>query len=172
MDASTDREYSRPPVFEDVVTLCRALNKASVRYILIGGFAVVLHGSLRGTKDIDLLVDASEKNVGALKRAMAYLPDNAVALIQNGEVKQYGVVRIADEFVVDLMRAACGIDYEAAMAAGIQYKEIEGVRIPIPTKALLIRMKDTIRFSDKSDIQFLQVLIEEEERGKKGEGPR
>ena len=58
------------------------------------------------------------------------------------------------------------------MAAGIQYKEIEGVRIPIPTKALLIRMKDTIRFSDKSDIQFLQVLIEEEERGKKGEGPR
>lgn len=48
----------RAPELEDLVELCRRLNEADARYLLIGGFAVILHGFVRGTKDIDLLVDA------------------------------------------------------------------------------------------------------------------
>jgi hypothetical protein len=33
---------------------------------------------------------------------MAFLPDNAIALIADDEVEKYQVVRIADEIVVDL----------------------------------------------------------------------
>jgi hypothetical protein len=40
---------------------------------------------------------------------MATLPDNAIALMSDDEVDRYGVVRVADEFVVDLMKSACGI---------------------------------------------------------------
>ena len=58
MDDSPDRGYSRAPELRDLVALCRSLNRENVRYILIGGFAVVLHGSVRTTKDIDLLVEA------------------------------------------------------------------------------------------------------------------
>jgi hypothetical protein len=70
MDDDADREYSRAPEYEDLVELCRALNAEGARYLLIGGFAVILHGFVRGTKDIDLLVDASPENVRALKRAL------------------------------------------------------------------------------------------------------
>jgi hypothetical protein len=34
---------------DDIVRLCRALNEAGARYLLIGGFAVVAHGAGRFT---------------------------------------------------------------------------------------------------------------------------
>ncbi len=57
MDDAHDGPYAREPQIEDVVRICRALNAAGARYILIGGFAVIAHGGGRTTKDIDLLVD-------------------------------------------------------------------------------------------------------------------
>ena len=49
--------YSLPvslfePIFE-------ALNRAQVRYVVVGGFATVLHGHARLTADIDLVIDLS-----------------------------------------------------------------------------------------------------------------
>ena len=162
MDDPTNGSYSRGPELQDLVDLCRWLNNEGVRYMLIGGFAVILHGSVRGTKDIDLLVDASDKNIKALKRAMGQLPDNAIALIADDDVRNYNVVRVADEIVVDLMAAACGIDYQQAAGEGLEYAEIDGVSVPLASKPLLIKMKDTLRDSDRSDVAFLRVLIEEE----------
>lgn len=164
MDDASDGGYSRAPELEDLLRLCAALKREAVRYVLIGGFAVVLHGFVRGTKDIDLLVDASDENVRALKRALAVLPDNAVAEIADNEVRQYQVVRVADEVVVDLMQAACGIDYPAALEGGVDTFTVEGVEIPVAGKELLIRMKDTVRPSDAADVAFLRLRIEEERR--------
>jgi hypothetical protein len=73
------------------------------------------------------------------------------------------VVRIADEIVVDLMAKACGIDFNEAKK-GIQLIEVEGVQIPVASKELLIRMKDTIRHGDKIDIEFLKWRISEEKK--------
>ncbi len=85
MDDAPDGAYSRAPEVEDLLALCRALNHERVRYILIDGFSVILHGFVRTTKDIDLLVDPSEINVRAIKRALATLPDNAVAQVDDSE---------------------------------------------------------------------------------------
>lgn len=49
MDAQADGLYSRPPEVHDLVTLCRSLNREGVRYVLVGGFAVVLQGFARTT---------------------------------------------------------------------------------------------------------------------------
>lgn len=144
------------------MTLCRALQREKVRYALIGGFAVILHGFVRATKDIDLLVDPSIGNIHALKRAMADLPDNAIALMADDEVQKYQVVRVADEIVVDLMKEACGIDYEQAVAAGLDVFEIEDLEIPLVSKETLVRMKDTVRESDAVDVRFLEMKIEQE----------
>jgi hypothetical protein len=166
MDDAPDRGESRAPRLQDLVELCKALNREGARYVLIGGFAVILHGFVRATKDVDFLIDASESNVQAVKRAMATLPDNAAALIADDEILQYQVVRVADEIVVDLLGAACGIDYSEAAAAGLDRFEIQGVDIPVATKELLIRMKATIRESDAMDVRFLRLRIEEERTSK------
>lgn len=125
---------------------------------------MVLHGSVRTTKDVDLLVDASPENVRALKRAMKDLPDNAIAEVADDDVGRYGVVRVADEFVVDLLAEACGIDYAKALELGIETKRIEDVDVPVAGKSLLILTKDTIRDSDKADVAFLRLRIAEERR--------
>jgi len=44
------------PLVEPVIA---ALNRANVRYVVVGGLAVVLHGFARLTADIDLIVDLS-----------------------------------------------------------------------------------------------------------------
>jgi hypothetical protein len=88
VDDAADGVYSRAPALQDLLKLCAALNREAVRYLLIGGFAVILHGFVRGTKDVDLLVDAADENVWALKRALAVLPDNAVAAMTDGEVRR------------------------------------------------------------------------------------
>lgn len=164
MDDAPDRRYSRAPELEDLVGLCRALNENGVRYLLIGGFAVILHGSVRGTKDIDLLVDPSIDNVLALKRALGTLPDNAVALVADDDMERYAVVRVADEIVVDLMASACGIRLHDISPSGIDRITVEDVVIPVAGKETLIRMKDTARDSDRSDVAFLRIRIEEERR--------
>ena len=103
MDDSHDGTYAREPQVEDLARICDSLNAAGARYLLIGGFAVILHGFARTTKDIDLLVDPSADNIQAVKRALGTLADNAVAEMDDADVQRYVVVRVADEFVVDLM---------------------------------------------------------------------
>ena len=163
MDDAPDRGESRAPQLQDVLDLCSALNRERARYVLVGGFAVILHGFVRSTKDVDLLVDPSAENIQAVKRAMATLPDNAAALLADDEVLEYQVVRVADEIVVDLMAAACGVTYSEA-TAGIEIFTVQGVKIPVASKELLIRTKDTIRESDALDVRFLHLRIEEEKK--------
>jgi hypothetical protein len=160
MDDEPDGAVSRAPELEDLVDLCGSLNREGARYILIGGFAVILHGFVRTTKDIDLLIDPSDVNIAAVRRALASLPDNAAAEIQDADVRQYTVVRVADEIVVDLMAAACGVTYNDAITQDVEYREINGVRIPLAGKRLLIRMKDTVRPSDHMDVGFLKLRLE------------
>ncbi len=75
--------------------------------------------------------------------------------IEPGDLDEYVVIRVADEFVVDLMKEACGIDYREA-AKDIVLFEIEGVTIPMPSAALLLRLKQTHRAKDVQDREFLE----------------
>ena len=162
MDDEPDGLYSRAPELEDILALCRALDREQVRYLLIGGFAVILHGFVRTTKDIDLLVDPSDANVQAIKRALSTLPDNAVEAVAVSDVREHTVVRVADEIVVDLMASACGVTYDEALRLGVEERRIGDVVIRLAGKRALIRMKDTVRDSDRMDVRFLQMRLQDE----------
>ena len=53
-----------------VGAIVRALNSANVRYLVVGGLAVVAHGYVRFTADVDLIVDLEPANA---TRAIAAL---------------------------------------------------------------------------------------------------
>ncbi|MBF0103803.1 MAG: nucleotidyltransferase [Deltaproteobacteria bacterium] len=163
MDDANHGEYARAPEFEDLIPLCKALNEHGVKYMLIGGFAVIIFGFTRGTKDIDFLVDPSVENIQKIKKALSYLPDNAVAEMNDDDIINYHVVRVADEFVIDLMGKACGVDYKEA-SKSIEHTIIDGIKIPIASKELLVRLKDTVRPSDKMDVSFLKSVIENQKK--------
>jgi predicted nucleotidyltransferase len=161
VDDPHDGAYAREPQISDLVRICRALNDAGARYILIGGFAVIAHGGARTTKDIDLLIDAATENVARVKRALRVLEDHAADEVEETDVARYTVVRVADEIVVDLMALACGIDYDAA-ATDKRTLTIDGVEIPVASPATLIRTKNTIRPSDAADRRYLEEVLRAE----------
>jgi hypothetical protein len=158
VDEPDDDRYARAPEPADVVRICRALNEAGARYLLIGGFAVIAHGAGRLTKAIDLLVDDSSENVARVKRALAVLADNAAAEVADDDVRNHVVVRVADEVVVDLMGRACGIGFADA-AADSETLERDGVAIRVASPATLIRLKDTPRPQDALDRAFLEGVL-------------
>lgn len=152
---------SRPPEESDLVALCKHLNEQRARYLVIGGFAIIQAGFPRTTIDIDLLIDTSAENEASVVKALEYLPDQAVKELQPGEVATYTVVRVADEIVVDLMKSAGGIEYREA-AKDVVFREVQGVRIPFASPALLWRMKATThREKDRPDVLFLRKYFEE-----------
>ncbi len=165
MDAPNDRSGLEPriPEPEDLVRLCSNLNMAKARYVVVGGMAIIQHGFTRLTGDIDLLVDTSAENFARVKEAMLKLPDGAIREVQPGELDEFIVIRVADEIVVDLMKSACGIDYAAA-ESGIEWHEVQGVRIPFASPELLWKLKQTHREKDALDRQFLAELLKK--RGK------
>lgn len=163
MDDSGDDRYARAPEPGDVVRICRALNAAGARYLLIGGFAVVAHGAGRFTKDIDLLVDDAPENVARVKEGLAVLADNAAAEVADTDVREYVVVRVADEILVDLMGRACGLDYSGA-SADAERIELDGVSVLVASPRTLIRTKETARPQDAIDRAFLEGVLRERER--------
>ena len=161
-DHPTDETLeSREPTVEDLVDLCRNLNQRSAKYIVIGGFAIRAAGYIRNTMDVDLLIETGEENERKVFDALATLPDGAVHELQPGEVERYAVIRVADEIVVDLMKAACGIEYAEAIS-DVDLREIDGVEIPFASPRLLWRMKrSTHRAKDAADLFFLRALFEQ-----------
>lgn len=56
-----------------IETVLATLNEAGVRYLVVGGVAVVLHGHLRTTADLDLVVQLETENTLAAVSALASL---------------------------------------------------------------------------------------------------
>jgi len=131
---------SRAPSVEDLVNLCRELNEAGALYLVVGGFAIRGAGYIRETMDVDLVIDVALENEARVFEALESLPDQAVKELVPGEVSKYTVVRVADEFVVDLMASASGIGYAEAILDSV-IRTIDGVAIPFASPRLLWRMK-------------------------------
>ncbi|MHB1308168.1 MAG: hypothetical protein ACYC23_13910 [Limisphaerales bacterium] len=148
----------RDPTLEDLVSLCRALNQAEARYVVVGGFAIRASGFSRTTSDIDLLVETGPENETRVIRGLMSLPDQAVREVTPGEVEEYGVVRVADEILVDLMRSGCEVRYADARPDA-KILNVDGVLIPFASPLTLWKMKQTHREKDIPDRLFLRQLL-------------
>ena len=153
----------RFPTLDDLLFLCRCLNEAGARYLVIGGWAVIQHGFDRTTSDVDLLVEAGPDNFQRLRQAMLKLPDGAIREVQPNDLDEFVVVRVGDEFVVDLMIRSCGIEYNEA-SRDIEWIKVHDVVIPFANARLLLRTKQTQREKDALDRAFLAELLKQKSR--------
>ena len=53
----------------DFLDFLKLLDKHNVEFLLVGGYAVILHGYTRSTGDLDLWVNTSSNNYNNLKKA-------------------------------------------------------------------------------------------------------
>jgi hypothetical protein len=154
---------SRIPLPDDLVQICREMNARGTRYIVVGGFAVIQHGFLRNTGDIDVLIEDSPENQIRAKKALEILPDKAVLQLGDDDLRNWVVVRVCDEVVVDLMTLACGVSYKDGESE-IEIHTIGGVPIPFASAKLLLLTKQTHREKDAEDRMFLEAKIARERK--------
>jgi hypothetical protein len=153
-ESSQETLRCRTPQLEDLAGICQRLNEAGARYIVVGGFAIVQAGYPRFTEDIDLLIETSIGNEQIVIQVLGELPDKAALQVRPGDVAEYGVVRIGDEVLIDLMKSGCGVTYEDAIK-DIVWRDLQGVRIPFASRSTLWKMKQTVREKDVPDRLFL-----------------
>ncbi len=53
--------------------ICQAFEKAQVPYAVVGGYAVALHGAIRGTVDVDIVVKWTYKNLQKAEKVLKEL---------------------------------------------------------------------------------------------------
>lgn len=108
-------------ISSDYKDLLKNLNAAGVRYLIVGGYAVMIHSEPRYTKDLDIWVDRSTQNAQALFDALARfgapLRDIQSADFCEPDVfYQLGV----DPVRVDVMTSVPGLDFEDAWSRRIE----------------------------------------------------
>lgn len=89
---------------EEVVALLKAFNEAGLRYILIGGFAVNMHGHWRATGDVDVWIEETPENRRALRAAIRIAGYGDMAEIERMQfVAGWSGFRLNSGFTLDLM---------------------------------------------------------------------
>lgn len=151
--------FCRPASLADLKSLANSLNQQGVEYLLIGGYALFVHGYHRATIDIDVLVPATRESGEKVKAALMVLPDQAARELDPEWFTEGENIRVADEFLVDIMLNACGETYESLRQFAVTV-DLEG--IPVRTISLegLLRTKQTLRDKDIADRRILEMALE------------
>lgn len=163
-----------------------ALEREGVRYLVVGGVAVVLHGYLRTTVDLDLVVQLEPENVRRAIRAfqaLGFEPRVPVPMEAFGDVEERGRwvreknARVfslwhPDEpgFLVDLFVEEpfdFGERYGRAVVARVGEQDVRVLAL----EDLLEMKRDTGRPRDLADVEALLKLGEPESRDGREEEP-
>jgi hypothetical protein len=158
----------------DPVALLRALSAAGVDHIVIGGFAVISHGVVRVTRDLDICPGPDRANLGRLARCLAELEVTQLGAgdfdaaempfdpTRPEELAQGGNFRLESRLgILDVMQWVSGVDGEHAypvLAAHAVDTEVEGVPVRICSLADLRAMKRAAgRPQDLQDLADLAI---------------
>ncbi|MCB1128972.1 MAG: nucleotidyltransferase [Verrucomicrobiae bacterium] len=140
-----------------LLRVCRLLNEAGARYLVCGAQACILHGLVRTTEDVDILVEATEDNCRRVIEGLARMEDGAAAELSPSDILENVVVKVADEVEVDVSTHAWKMTYAEAVADA-QAVTIEGVEVRFLGLDSLIASKETYRERDASDRAQLLAL--------------
>jgi len=140
-----------------LLRVCSLLNKHGAQYLIVGARACWLHGYVRATLDVDILIPEDLENHKRVIAALSELEDHAAAELTPQDLVENVVVKIADEVEVDVSTRAWKVRYTDAIGSSLK-TTIEGVEIPYLDVKTLIESKSTERDQDKVDVQRLRAL--------------
>jgi len=135
--------------------VCEALNRSEVRYLVIGGVACILHGYVRATTDVDILIERSVDNARRTLDALGLLGWGFAREWSPDEILRRPITVIGDDPAVDVFTIAWKVKYEDAVSRSSSVV-VDGVAIPLISIDDLIETKRTGRALDAADVEALQ----------------
>ncbi|OGS39943.1 MAG: hypothetical protein A2506_12225 [Elusimicrobia bacterium RIFOXYD12_FULL_66_9] len=158
-------------------TILRALDQAGVRYLIVGGLAVVAHGFVRFTADLDLILDLEPQNLkmalpalsrlGYRPRAPVDIDDFAVPAIRRSWIEEKGMkvfsLSSSEHAATEIdIFAEAPFDFAAAYSDAARLEVCPGVTATfVDFDRLLALKKQAGRPQDLQDVEQLKALRKE-----------
>ncbi len=158
----------------DFLDLLKRIEAAKIRHLIVGGIAVNLHGVIRPTKDLDLVVYLERKNLTrflGLMTRLGYLPKVPVKAAEFADAKKREEWIKTKNMIVfsfynkqDLMKVI-DVFVRHPLPFEPMYKRRElipvgPIKLPVIGIPDLIKLKQKAgRLQDRSDIRALQEVL-------------
>ena len=140
--------------FLEFVQLCK---KHEVKYLVIGGFAVSIHGYPRYTKDLDICIEMSKENAERMVKVIGDFGFGSLQLTTEDFLKKDFITQLGHEPVrIDILNDLDGVAFDVAWT-NRKVISYEGVQIDfIGYNELLIVKAKAGRPQDIADIKKLE----------------
>ena len=139
----------------DFLEFLELLDNYEVEYLLVGGYAVILHGYARSTGDMDLWVNQTTENYNKLK--LVYTNFGApIFSIEDFESDKFDVWSIGVEpRKIEILTKVSGLEFKESKKNCI-YLNFEKFKIPyIDFEDLMKNKMTTGRLKDLADVEQL-----------------
>jgi hypothetical protein len=159
---------------KDVEAVLRALNDAEVRYLVVGGLAVIAHGYVRATVDIDIVLNLERENTLRAMKALekiGYAPTVPVKAEEFAdEKKRQSWIQDKHMIVFQMRHPAPGrtrVDIFVSEPFSFademrqaKWEELAGIRTPVLRLDRLLQMKrESGRPQDLADVEQLVTIL-------------
>ena len=145
-----------PLLTDDFREFLRLLNANRVDYLLVGGYAVGLHGYPRATVDLDIWVSPNPDNAAHVIEALAAFGFERSALEPRLFIEPRSLVRFGvPPFRIEIMTAIDGVDYDGCRRRAVMFA-VGDLSIPvISLPDLKINKRAVGRHKDLADLDEL-----------------
>ncbi|NJM79017.1 MAG: hypothetical protein HC854_04140 [Flavobacterium sp.] len=140
----------------DFLDFLELLEKYKVDYLLIGGYAVILHGYARSTGDLDLWINQNAENYEKLK--LVYTEFGApIFSLEEFENDEFDVWSIGIEpRKIEILTKVNGLHFKESFK-NCEWLDLEKFKVPYIDFEDLIKNKTaTGRYKDLADIEQLK----------------
>jgi predicted nucleotidyltransferase len=147
--------------------LLRALTDGGVDFVVLGGLAVIAHGHVRATREVDITYDPSPENLDALGRVLVSLGarlrgvEEDVPFTPDGATlrRTQNLTLTSDAGWVDLLANPPGAPPYRSLRERATTIDLDGIAIRIASIDDLIAMKQTAgRLQDLADVEALEAI--------------
>jgi hypothetical protein len=142
---------------QDFVDLLRAFVAHDVRFLIVGAYALAVHGRPRATGDLDVWVDATSSNAAHVMRALAEF-GAPMAEISEADFSEPGVVYQigVPPGRIDILTTLTGLTFEEAWQGRVR-QDVGGVEADfIGREAFIKNKRATGRARDLGDIEGME----------------
>ena len=144
---------------QDFLDLLSAFNAAEVRYLVVGAYAVGVHGHPRATKDLDVWIEASPENAA---RVMSALKDFGAPLgeldARDFETPGTGFMMGNPPRRIDVLTQIDGVRFDEVVPRAVEASFDNVPARVIGLEDLLINKRAAGRLQDLADVRALERL--------------
>lgn len=142
---------------QDFKEFIQSLNDNHVRYLVIGGYAVALHGHPRYTKDLDVWIGLNKENASNLIMALHQFGFGSLGLQVEDFLNPDQIVQLGHPpSRIDLLTSLEGVDFEDCYSSRVQVIIDEVTVNFIDLENLKKNKKAVGRLQDLADLENLE----------------